>query len=140
VDQGADQVLAPADFVEEVLRYDSPVQLTSRAALRDGLEIAGVPVPRDAQVLLLLGAANRDAARFRDPEEFEPDRPDNQPLSFGAGGHFCLGAALARLEAVTAFPLLLDRFPQLAPAEGVERIRSDRLVLRGYRTLPVTVG
>jgi cytochrome P450 len=135
-----DGSLAPAAFVEEVLRYDSPVQLTSRAALRDGLEIAGVPVSRNAEVLLLLGAANRDAARFRDPEEFEPDRPDNQPLSFGAGGHFCLGAALARLEAVTAFPLLLDRFPQLAPAEGAERIRSDRLVLRGYRTLPVTVG
>jgi len=132
--------LAPADFVEEVLRYDTAVQLTSRTALTGGLELAGQPVPRGADVLLLLGAANRDPARFRDPERFDPARPDNQPLSFGAGAHYCLGAALARLEAVTAFPRLLDRFPHLAPAEEAARIRSDRLVLRGYRTLPVTVG
>lgn len=127
------------DFVEEVLRFDSPVQLTSRVARTEGLDVAGIPVPLGAEVLVLLGAANHDPARFRDPGVFDWTRPDNQPLSFGAGGHYCLGAALARLEATTAFPMLLRRFPALAPAEGVQRIRSDRLVLRGFRTLPVTV-
>ncbi|MGH3417941.1 MAG: cytochrome P450, partial [Actinocrinis sp.] len=128
------------DFVEEVLRYDSPVQLTSRLVMAEGLEVGGLPVVRGSEVLLLLGAANRDPARFAEPHRFDPARPDNQPLSFGAGGHFCLGAALARLEAATAFPLLLKRFPKLAPAGGAEPVRADRLVLRGYRTLPVTVG
>jgi cytochrome P450 len=129
-----------AGFVEESLRFDAPVQLTSREARTDGLEVGGIPVPRGSEVLLLLGAANHDPARFTDPGAFDPARPDNQPLSFGAGAHYCLGAALARLEATTAFPELLRRFPKLAPAEGVERIRSDRLVLRGFRTLPVTVA
>ena len=116
------------------------MQLTSREVRTEGLEVGGIPVPRGAEVLLLLGAANHDPARFTEPGDFDPARPDNQPLSFGAGGHYCLGAALARLEATTAFPNLLRRFPQLAPAEGAERIRSDRLVLRGFRTLPVTVA
>lgn len=129
-----------AAFVEEVLRFDSPVQLTSRLAMTDDLHMGGMPVPKGSEVLLLLGAANHDPARFPEPERFDPDRPDNQPLSFGAGAHFCLGAALARLEAVTAFPLLLERFPGLAPAEQAERIRTDRLVLRGYQTFPVVVS
>lgn len=132
--------LPVADFIEEVLRFDSPVQLTSRVVRAVGLDVAGIPVPLGAEVLVLLGAANHDPARFHDPGVFDPLRPDNQPLSFGAGGHYCLGAALARLEAVTAFPMLLRRFPGLAAAEGAERIRSDRLVLRGFRTLPVTVA
>jgi cytochrome P450 len=134
--------LPVADFVEEVLRYDSPVQATSRGALVDGLEVGGVPVPQGSEILLLLGGANRDPERFTDPESFDPLRPDNQPLSFGAGGHYCLGAALARLEGAVAFPRLLARFPQLAPAEGegAERIRADRLILRGYRSLPVTLS
>ncbi|HEU5425620.1 MAG TPA: cytochrome P450 [Actinocrinis sp.] len=129
-----------AGFVEEVLRFDSPVQLTSRLAMTDGLHVAGIPVPKGSEVLLLLGAANHDADRFPEPERFDPERPDNVPLSFGAGAHFCLGAALARLEAVTAFPLLLDRFPGLAAAKDAERIRTDRLVLRGYQTFPVALS
>jgi cytochrome P450 len=132
--------VSASGFVEEVLRFDSPVQLTSRLALVDGLQVAGMPVPKGSEVLLLLGAANRDQARFPEPERFDPDRPDNQPLSFGAGAHYCLGAALARLEAVTAIPLLLERFPDLAPAKDAERIRADRLVLRGYRTFPVALS
>lgn len=135
-----DGTVPVAGFVEEVLRFDSPVQLTSRLALVDGLDVAGMPVPKGAEVLLLLGAANHDPQRFVDPERFDPERPDNQPLSFGAGAHYCLGAALARLEAVTAFPLLLSRFPDLAPAKDAERTRNDRLVLRGYQTFPVLVG
>lgn len=135
-----DGTIPAAGFVEEVLRFDSPVQLTSRLAMTDGLQVAGIPVPKGSEVMLLLGAANWDPARFPEPERFDPARPDNQPLSFGAGAHFCLGAALARLEAATAFPLLLDRFPGLAPAADAERIRNDRLVLRGYQTFPVVVS
>src|SRR5205823_1091606 len=126
-------------FVEEVLRYDSPVQLTSRQVFGDDLEIAGVRLQRNTEVLLLLGAANRDPNRYDDPDRFDPLRKDIAPLSFGAGAHYCLGQALARLEAATVFPRLLERFPQLAPAADEKPVRRDRLVLRGYETLPVTV-
>ena len=129
-----------ADFVEEVLRFDSPVQLTSRVPLADGLRVGGLDLPRDpgAEALLLLGAANRDPRRFADPERFDPLRADNAPLSFGAGAHYCIGAALARLEANTAIPLLLKRFPDLAPA--AEPVRNQRYNLRGYQSLPVYVS
>jgi cytochrome P450 len=126
-----------AAYVEEMLRYDSPVQLTSRWAAEE-VELAGVTVPARSSVLLALGAANRDRRRFADPAVFDPDRPDNQPLSFGAGPHFCLGAALARQEAQVAFPLLLNRLPGLRLAG--EPVRRDRMVLRGYQHLPLAAG
>ncbi|MGK5739772.1 cytochrome P450 [Micromonospora sp. URMC 103] len=127
---------APA-YVEELLRYDSPVQLTSRvstAAVRCG----GVELPAGSWVLLLLGAANRDPRRFPEPGRFDPWRAQSHPLSFGAGPHYCVGAGLARLEAQIAFPHLLRRLPGLALA-GTPR-RRTRLTLRGYDTLPVTLG
>jgi len=127
--------LAPA-YVEEMLRFDSPVQLTSRWT-RAATTVGGVPLGAYGQILLLLGAANRDPDRFGHPDRFDPDRPGNTPLSFGGGAHFCLGAALARLEAQVAFPLLLARFPRLAPAG--EPVHRDRLTLRGYAHLPVSV-
>ncbi|MEV4614246.1 cytochrome P450 [Kitasatospora sp. NPDC049258] len=143
--------LAPGAFTEEVLRFDPPVQLTTRIARGDGLALGGVPVPPGTGVLLLLGAANRDPARYPQPDRFDPDRfdpdrfdpagsdrrgPAGRPLSFGAGAHFCLGARLARLEADLALPALLTRFPALAPAAAP--LRRERLVLRGYRSLPVS--
>jgi cytochrome P450 len=134
------EALPVADFVEEVLRYDSPVQLTSRTALFRGLEIDGVPLRQHGEVVLLIGAANRDPARFHDPDRFDPWRADNQPLSFGAGMHYCLGAMLARLEARIAFTALLRRFPAIAAAKGAEPVRQDRLLLRGYASLPVEFG
>ncbi|MFI7577043.1 cytochrome P450 [Micromonospora sp. NPDC049497] len=127
--------LAPA-YVDELLRFDSPVQLTTRVsgvATRYG----DVDVPAGSWALLLLGAANRDARRYPEPERFDPWRPQVHPLSFGAGPHYCLGAGLARLEAQVAFPLLLRRLPGLALA-GTPRHRT-RLTLRGYDTLPVTI-
>jgi cytochrome P450 len=127
-----------ADFVEEVLRYDSPVQLTSRAPRTGEARIGHTPIPRGHQVMMLVGAANRDPARFRDPDVFDPTRPDNAPLSFGAGIHYCLGQGLARLEAQVAFSRLFDRYPRLELA--AEPVRHDRLALRGYRTLPVRLG
>ncbi|OHV36104.1 MULTISPECIES: cytochrome P450 [Pseudofrankia] len=126
-----------AGFVEEVLRYDSPVQATMRVARADGLTVDGTPVPKGGQLLLLIGSANRDPDRYHDPASFDPIRPGSAPLAFGAGAHVCLGNSLARLEAGTAFPRLLDRFPDLAPAGTPTR--RDRLVLRGYEILPVTI-
>ncbi|SCL29619.1 Cytochrome P450 [Micromonospora inyonensis] len=125
------------EYVEELLRIDSPVQVTSRKATVP-VTPGGVPVPAGGRVLLLLGAGNRDPERFAEPGRFDPTRPHNQPLSFGGGPHYCLGAALARLEAQVAFPLLLRELPGLALA-GEPRHRT-RLTLRGYATLPMTVN
>jgi cytochrome P450 len=124
-------------FVEEVLRYDSPVQLTSRRRA-GAVDVGGVPVPGGTEVITLLGAGNRDPRRFTGPDRFDPLRPDGATLSFGAGAHFCLGAALARLEGAIAFPRLLRRFPRLAAAG--EPARRTGLVLRGFETLPVTLA
>ncbi|WP_189082231.1 cytochrome P450 [Mangrovihabitans endophyticus] len=127
---------APA-YVEEILRIDSPVQLTERYA-GPAFELAGCPVAAGAEMILLLGAANRDPDRFAEPDRFDPDRPQNAPLSFGAGAHYCLGAPLARLEAQIALPAVLRRFPGLRLAGGRER--RQRLTLRGWATLPLDPG
>lgn len=131
------ECIPAASFVEEVLRYDSPVQMTGRRML-DAAEICGVPVAPGDEVILMLGAGNRDGRRFPDPDSFSPRRAVGGPLSFGGGPHFCVGAALARLEAFVAFPRLLARFPGLAPAGNPQRCNG--LVLRGFDALPVTVS
>jgi cytochrome P450 len=130
--------ISVSDFVEEVLRYDSPVQSTLRVARGDGARIGEQTVEAGGQVILLFGAAHRDPNHFADPDVFDPTRPDNVPLSFGAGIHYCLGQGLARMEAQVAFTRLLARFPGLELA--AEPTRRDRLVLRGYQTLPVRLG
>jgi len=136
-----DRVRADADFasrcVEEVLRYDSPVQLLSRVAGED-LELAGVPIEKGGVILVLIGAANRDPRKHTDPDTFDPDRADVGHLSFGGGGYFCLGAALSRLEGRLAFPRLFQRFPELAVTG--EPTRSDGFLLRGHSVIPVTTG
>jgi cytochrome P450 len=124
-----------APFVEEFLRYDSPVQVTSRVAHQPTV-LDGQPVEAGTYVIALIGSANRDETRFANASEFDPARPNNVPISFGAGAHFCLGAALARLEGQVAFPLLLHRLDGLELAG--EPLRRNRLVLRGYQTLPVS--
>ena len=127
-----------SDYVEEVLRYDSPVQLTTRFALAEGARVGELQIEVGDQILMLMGAAHRDPARFPNPDVFDPTRPDNVPLSFGAGIHYCLGQGLARLEAQVAFRKLFARFPQLGLA--APPTRQDRLVLRGYQSLPVSLG
>lgn len=124
--------------VEEVLRFDSPVQLTLRQATRD-VEVAGVPVRAGTAILSMLGGANRDPKVFHDPQTFDVTRPDaDKHVSFSAGAHYCLGASLARLEATTALTMLYDRFPDLTlTGPGVRR---QTRVLRGYERLPVRLG
>jgi cytochrome P450 len=131
-----DGSVSAAAFVEEVLRYDSPVQLTSRTGYET--KVGGVAVGEGTEVVTLIGAGNRDPRRFAAPDTFDPLRTDGGPLSFGGGAHFCIGAALARLEGAVAFPRLLIRFPGIAQAG--EPVRRDRLLLRGFDTLPVALG
>lgn len=118
--------------VEEVLRYDPPVQLIAREALRDS-EVAGTTIPAGAFVLLLLGAANRDDAQFEDPDRFDVSRDARRHLTFGHGIHFCLGAPLARLEASVALRRLLPKLSQLR-IDGVPEWK-PHTVLRGVEHL-----
>jgi cytochrome P450 len=127
----------PADaFVAEVLRYDSPVQLTTRHGYET--KIGDTLVGDGDTVITMLGAGNRDPRRFAEPDSFWPLRADAGPLSFGGGAHFCIGAALARLEGSIAFPRLARRFPLLAAAG--KPVRRETFLLRGYDMLPVTVA
>lgn len=123
--------------VEELLRYDTPVQLVSRVVM-EPVELAGITVEPGERVVAYLGAGNRDPERFADAGALRLDRADNAPLSFGGGIHYCLGAPLARLEAQIALPALVRRFPGLASAGEPERRNS--LAIRGFTRLPVTTG
>ena len=125
------------EFVEEMLRVEVPTHFVIRWASAD-TEIAGVPIPEGSRVLILLAAANRDPARFPDPDTFDPTRADNQGLSFGAGAHFCLGAALARLEGQRAFTMLLDRFGSITLNREPPPPR--QLMLRGHDELWINVS
>ncbi len=120
--------------VEELLRYDGPVQLTSRLATED-CDLFGEPVKRGMQIVLLLAAANRDPARFADPDRLDVTRDDVRHLAFGHGTHFCLGARLARLETAVALEALLARLPRLEHAGEVAW--STNTVLRGPTSLPL---
>jgi cytochrome P450 len=103
--------------VEEMLRVESPVQALSRTLTRD-VELHGTTIPQGAHVLVLYGAANRDEREFPDPDRFDIDREAPRHLAFGQGIHFCIGAALARLEAVVAFEELLRHFPDFTLVTG----------------------
>jgi len=122
-------------LVEEVLRYDAPVQMLFRRATAE-TELSGVRIPKDATVLPCIGAANRDERQFSDPERFDIDRRDTVHLGFGFGIHFCLGASLARLEARVAFEELLGSLAQFELSDpSVSYI--DSFLLRGPRLLPL---
>jgi cytochrome P450 len=123
--------------IEELLRFDSPVQIAPRVAL-EPIEIEGTRVEPEIPIALLLASANRDPRKFERPDELDVTRPDPKPLSFGGGAHYCVGAALARLEAKHAFAALLSS------TRGIE-LATDRVSwkasvgLRGLEALPVTL-
>ncbi|HTO55618.1 MAG TPA: cytochrome P450 [Myxococcota bacterium] len=121
------------DAIEELLRYDSPVQMTSRIASRD-LELRGREIQKGSQLVLLLGAANRDPEVFAEPDRLDVTRRDVRHVSFSHGIHFCLGAQLARLEAGLALQGLITRFPsfKLLPQDIPWRTNT---ILRGPQKL-----
>lgn len=121
-------------LVEEMLRFDSALQLFERTAKED-VEVAGVRLAAGDRIAALLGSANRDPAVFDRPDDFVPDRDPNPHLAFGAGVHFCLGAPLARMELVESLGVLADRLPGLALAG--EPVPRGTFVLRGYAAVPV---
>ncbi|MFI5608767.1 cytochrome P450 [Amycolatopsis sp. NPDC051903] len=122
--------------VEEVLRYDSPVQLTSRVALRP-TTVGALPVPAGTQAIVLIGAANRDPATHPSPDTFDPTREPTRHLAFGQGIHFCLGAPLARLEGRTALRALAAHTPSLTLTDTPSW--NPTTTMRGLSKLPVSV-
>jgi cytochrome P450 len=130
----ADPALIP-QAVEEMLRFDSPVQLTTRQAKAD-LPVGGVMVPAGDWIFLVIGAANRDPAHFPDPDRFDLDRENKRHLSFGVGAHFCVGAPLARLEAQVVLRSLRARYPNIRPNGEPPEYRYN-FNLRGLTALPV---
>lgn len=124
-----------ANLSDEFLRYDGTAQLVNRVT-EASVEVGGVTIPAGEQVFALLGAGNHDPSRFADPDRLDVTRKDIQPLSFGGGVHFCLGAALARAEIEITFRTLLQRFDHLELAGDEPRFQ-DRLTLRGLTALHI---
>ena len=129
----ADHSLLPT-AIEELLRYDTPLQLFERWVLEDA-EVCGVQVPRGAELGLLFGSSNRDPDVFTDPDRLDLARDPNPHISFGAGIHFCLGAPLARLEMQIAFETILNRMPSLELLAEPEW--KPTYIIRGLKSLPV---
>ncbi|WP_333740155.1 cytochrome P450 [Streptomyces sp. IBSBF 2806] len=131
----ADHSLVPS-AVEELMRYDTPLQLFERWVL-DDIEIDGTVVPRGAEIAMLFGSANHDPAVFAEPDRLDLARADNPHISFSAGIHYCIGAPLARIELAASMTALLERAPTLALA--AEPRRKPAFVIRGLEGLSVTV-
>jgi cytochrome P450 len=132
----ADPSLVPP-AVEEMLRYDGPIQLNNRR-LTAPLTLSGKALPAGTPVTIGIGAANRDPAQFADPERFDVGRKPNRHVAFGQGEHVCVGMNVARMEGRIAFTRLLERFARIELAGAPERDR--RIRFRGFRKLPVRVS
>jgi cytochrome P450 len=122
--------------VEELLRYDGPVQRTARVPSED-IVLGGRTIPKGELVMPFIGAADRDPAQFPEPDRLDIGRTDNRHIAFGWGIHFCLGAPLARVEGQIAINTLVARLPRLALATDKPEFRQS-LTLRGLTALPVT--
>jgi cytochrome P450 len=134
-----DDPAAIDNAIEELARYDAPVQVAARVAT-DSLEIGGKPIRRGEVVECWIGAANRDPDRFPNPDHLDLRRHDNRHLAFGHGPHFCVGAALARLLARIAIPAVLRRLPDLRLAVVPDELRWKPIVtFRALEALPVRV-
>jgi len=128
------ELIGPA--VDELLRFDGPVQITQRVVIED-MDVVGCPVKAGDEILLVLGAANRDPAVFAEPHRLDVGRDARRHVAFGGGIHHCLGAALARMEGQIAFQALLDRFGRIELA-GTP-VRRPTFTLRGLEALPVAL-
>ena len=130
------ELIKPA--VEELMRYDSPVQMASERYAKEELSIAGVSIAPGEMVHAMLGSANRDERQFDRPDELDITRDPNRHLAFGQGIHYCVGAPLARMEGQIAINSLLRRFPDLRLAVPRQAIRRrPALALRGLASLPL---
>jgi cytochrome P450 len=127
-----------ASAVEEMLRFDSPVEMATERSATEEVEFSGTAIPAGARVYVVIASANRDEQQFERADQFDITRPNNRHLSFGMGAHYCLGAPLARLEGQIAITALLKRMPKLRLAVPHNEIRrKPGLVLRGVKALPV---
>jgi cytochrome P450 len=133
----ADPAKIPA-AVEELLRYVSPVHTLARRTLEE-VTMRGVTIPKDSSIYLLVGAANRDAEKFPDPEKLDINRPPTRSLGFGHGIHYCIGAALARLESQVTFETIIRRLPDMHMMVDRPEFRPN-YSLRGLISLPVAFG
>lgn len=124
--------------IEELLRYTSPLEITSARFVRAEVTIASVTIPRGELVSAVLGSANHDESQFPAPEALDITRDPNRHLAFGQGAHFCLGAPLARLEGQITLTTLFRRFPNVCLAKRPESLRWRKsLIVRGLEELPV---
>ncbi|MDT0438964.1 cytochrome P450 [Streptomyces sp. NPDC005840] len=132
----ADPTLVPT-AVEELMRYDTPLQMFERWVL-DDIEIDGTTIPRGAEIALLFGSANHDPEVFDRPGTLDLGRTENPHISFSAGIHYCIGAPLARIELAASMRALLEQAPDLAPVADPQR--NPNFVIRGLKGLDVRVG
>jgi cytochrome P450 PksS len=127
--------------VEELLRYDSPLEMATERYAREDVSLAGVTIRSGDMVFVVIASANRDERQFEKPDKLDITREPNRHLSFGLGTHFCLGAPLARLEGQIAINTLLRRLPDLRLAVTPDKLRwRCGLILRGVEALPVMFG
>jgi cytochrome P450 len=125
--------------IEEILRYDGPVQSTVRFT-REDVNLAGTDLPAGQGCFIILAAANRDAAQFNDPEKFDITRDPNDHVALGEGIHFCIGAPLARMEGAIAIGAMLERFPRLRIKDPVAPITyKGSYFLRGLTSLTMAI-
>ena len=135
--RGDPSLIKPA--IEELLRYDGPLETATERYAREDVTIAGVTIPRGEMVFAVLASANRDERQFAHADTLDLAREPNRHLAFGQGVHFCLGAPLARLEGQIAISTLLRRIPDLRLAVPRQALRRrPGLVLHGLKALPVT--
>jgi pimeloyl-[acyl-carrier protein] synthase len=126
--------------IEEMLRYDGPVQSTVRFA-KEAVSLGGTEIPAGALALMIVAAADRDPAQFKDPEKFDITRDPNEHVAFGEGIHFCIGAPLARMEARITFEAMLERFPRLRLKDpAMKPVYKGSYFLRGLESLPLEIS
>jgi cytochrome P450 len=131
-----DGSVAAQGAIEELIRFDPPLQLFERWVLEDGVEVAGTPVPRGEVISMLFGSANRDPRVFEDPDRLDVGRPNAaEHIGFGGGIHVCIGAPLARIELEASLRTIVERAPELELAGEPERVPA--FVIRGYRAVEV---